>query len=185
MNLSKAFEKFLAWLRSIFWGKEMEITLVGLQNSGKTTLANVMMVNGQFHEDMIPTVGFNMKKIKKGNVSLKLWDVGGQKQFRSMWERYCRAVDVIIYIVDSCDVDLFEEAKSELNNLMSNPMLKDIPLLFLANKNDLPEHRSINEMISYFDLIHIEDRDVDFISISAKDNINIDNVLDWLIKHAR
>ncbi|KAJ3052273.1 ADP-ribosylation factor-like protein 8B [Rhizophlyctis rosea] len=38
----------------------MELTLVGLQNSGKTTLVNVI-ANGAFSEDMIPTVGFNMR----------------------------------------------------------------------------------------------------------------------------
>jgi len=42
-------------------------------------------------------VGFNMKKITKGNVTIKLWDLGGQPRFRSMWERYCRAVSAIVY----------------------------------------------------------------------------------------
>ena len=58
---------FLNWLKSLFFKQgcliliiEMELTLVGLQNSGKTTLVNVL-ANGQFTEDMIPTVGFNMR----------------------------------------------------------------------------------------------------------------------------
>jgi hypothetical protein len=46
---------------------------------------------------MIPTVGFNMKKVTKGNVTIKLWDIGGQPRFRSMWERYCRGVNAIVY----------------------------------------------------------------------------------------
>ena len=33
---------------------------------------------------MIPTVGFNMKKVTKGSVTIKLWDIGGQPRFRSM-----------------------------------------------------------------------------------------------------
>ncbi len=28
--------------------------------------------SGQFSEDMIPTVGFNMRKITKGNVTIKV-----------------------------------------------------------------------------------------------------------------
>lgn len=32
------------WLKSLFYKEEMEITLVGLQNSGKTTLTNVLAV---------------------------------------------------------------------------------------------------------------------------------------------
>lgn len=32
------------WLRSLFFREEMEVTLVGLQNSGKTTLVNLFAV---------------------------------------------------------------------------------------------------------------------------------------------
>ena len=81
--------KLLEWFKSLFWKEEMELTLVGLQHAGKTTFVNVI-ASGNFNEDMIPTVGFNMRKITKGNVTIKLWDIGGQPRFRSMWERYCR-----------------------------------------------------------------------------------------------
>ena len=108
--------RILDWFKSLFWKEEMELTLVGLQYSGKTTFVNVIAVytflkhsfalkpntlfyftqSGQFSEDMIPTVGFNMRKITKGNVTIKLWDIGGQPRFRSMWERYCRGVNAIV-----------------------------------------------------------------------------------------
>ena len=47
---------------------------------------------------MIPTIGFNMHKITKNKVAIKLWDLGGQQKFRGMWERYCRGVQVIMYV---------------------------------------------------------------------------------------
>ena len=62
---------------SLFFKKEMELSLIGLQNAGKTSLVNVI-ATGAFHEDMIPTVGFNMRKVTKGAVTIKLWDLGGQ-----------------------------------------------------------------------------------------------------------
>lgn len=77
----------------------MELSLIGLNAAGKTSLVNVI-ATGQFSEDMIPTVGFNMRKMTKGNVSIKLWDLGGQTRFRSMWERYCRGVNAIVYVPD-------------------------------------------------------------------------------------
>jgi len=49
-----------------------KITLIGLQNSGKTTLLNVLAA-GEFKEDSIPTVGFNMKKFVKGHVTIKAY----------------------------------------------------------------------------------------------------------------
>ncbi len=42
--------------RSLFFHREMELSLIGLQNAGKSSLVNVL-TTGSFHEDMIPTVG--------------------------------------------------------------------------------------------------------------------------------
>lgn len=50
-----------------------KITLIGLQNSGKTTLLHVLAA-GEFKEDSIPTVGFNMRKVVKGHVTIKAYD---------------------------------------------------------------------------------------------------------------
>lgn len=36
--------KLLDWFKSLFWKEEMELTLVGLQYSGKTTFVNVIAV---------------------------------------------------------------------------------------------------------------------------------------------
>lgn len=36
--------RVLDWIRSLFWKEEMELTLVGLQGSGKTTFVNVIAV---------------------------------------------------------------------------------------------------------------------------------------------
>ena len=38
----------------------------------------------------------------------QLWDIGGQPRFRSMWERYCRGVQAIVFVVDASDVDQLE-----------------------------------------------------------------------------
>ncbi|XP_074706649.1 ADP-ribosylation factor-like protein 8A isoform X2 [Strix aluco] len=121
------FNKLLDWFRALFWKEEMELTLVGLQYSGKTTFVNVI-ASGQFNEDMIPTVGFNMRKITKGNVTIKLWDIGGQPRFRSMWERYCRGVSAIVYMVDAADQEKIEASKNELHNLLDKPQLQGIPI---------------------------------------------------------
>uniref|UniRef100_A0A8C1XCP4 ADP-ribosylation factor-like 8Bb n=2 Tax=Cyprinus carpio TaxID=7962 RepID=A0A8C1XCP4_CYPCA len=118
--------RLLDWFRSLFWKEEMELTLVGLQYSGKTTFVNVI-ASGQFNEDMIPTVGFNMRKVTKGNVTIKIWDIGGQPRFRSMWERYCRGVNAIVYMVDSADREKVEASRNELHNLLDKPQLQGIP----------------------------------------------------------
>ncbi|GFY89511.1 ADP-ribosylation factor-like A1D [Actinidia rufa] len=103
------------------------------------TVAGSYSKTGGYSEEMIPTVGFNMRKVTKGNVTIKLWDLGGQARFRSMWERYCRAVTAIVYVVDAANQDNLSVSRSELHDLLSKPSLSGIPLLVLGNKIDKPE----------------------------------------------
>lgn len=139
-------KSILSWIRSLFFSTELEITIIGLQNSGKTSLVNVIM-SGQFSDTMVPTVGFNMRKCTKGSVTIKLWDIGGQPRFRSMWERYCRGVSAIVFVVDSSDRAAIDSSKIELESLVTKPELSGIPLLVLGNKNDLSESLKVGELI--------------------------------------
>ncbi|MFS8019240.1 putative small monomeric GTPase [Helianthus anomalus] len=84
---------------------------------------------------MIPTVGFNMRKVTKGNVTIKLRDLGGQPRFRNMWERYCHVVFAFVFhCVYAADHDNFIISKGELHDLLSKPALSGIRLLVLDNK---------------------------------------------------
>uniref|UniRef100_A0A8C9MCB9 ARF like GTPase 8A n=1 Tax=Panthera tigris altaica TaxID=74533 RepID=A0A8C9MCB9_PANTA len=76
-------------------------TSAGVLGSGK--------LSGQFNEDMIPTVGFNMRKITKGNVTIK---VSGRKP--KLWAQY---------MVDAADQEKIEASKNELHNLLDKPQL--------------------------------------------------------------
>ncbi|XP_040861488.1 ADP-ribosylation factor-like protein 8c-like isoform X1 [Glycine max] len=192
-------DSFLNWLRSLFFKQEMELSLVGLQNAGKTSLVNAIATGG-YSEDMIPTVGFNMRKVTKGNVTIKLWDLGGQRRFRSMWERYCRGVSAIVYclsycslfqlyihryVVDAADRDSVPISRSELHDLLTKPSLSAIPLLVLGNKIDKSEALSKQALVDQLGLESIKDREVCCYMISCKDSVNIDVVIDWLIKHSK
>merc|ERR550537_1387123 len=122
---------------------------------------------------MIPTVGFNMRKVTKGKVTIKLWDLGGQPRFRSMWERYCRGVSAIVYVVDSSDADNIATSKSELHDLLAKPALEGVPVLVLGNKNDLAESIGQEALIEKLELKSLTNREVCCYSISAKQSNNI------------
>ncbi|XP_042985757.1 ADP-ribosylation factor-like protein 8b isoform X2 [Carya illinoinensis] len=177
-------DAFLDWLRSLFIKQEMDLSLIGLENAGKTSLVNVIATGG-YSEDMIPTVGFNLRNVTKGNVAIKLWDLGGQPRFRSMWERYCRAVSAIVYVVDAADSENLPVSRSELDDLLSNPSLSSIPLLVLGNKIDKGGALSKEDLTEHLGLKSITDREVCCFMISCKDSTNIDTVIDWLMKHSK
>jgi len=75
--------------------------------------------------------------------------------------------------------------KKELHDLLSKPPLAGIPLLVLGNKNDIPEAASVETLIEKLELKAIGGREVCCYSISAKNSVNIDITLDWLIKHSK
>lgn len=49
--------RLLDWFRSLFWKEEMELTLVGLQYSGKTTFVNVIAVRSRGSSFWVPPTG--------------------------------------------------------------------------------------------------------------------------------
>ncbi|KAH7291217.1 hypothetical protein KP509_29G006900 [Ceratopteris richardii] len=125
-----------------------------------------------------------MRKVMKGNVTIKLWDLGGQPRFRSMWERYCRGVSAIVYVVDAADRENIPISKSELHDLLCKPSLNGIPLLVLGNKIDKLDAVSKQVLIDKMDLSSIRDREVCCYMISCKNSTNIDAVISWLVKHS-
>jgi len=156
------------------------VTVLGLQNAGKTSLLRVLG-GGSFSADSIPTIGFSMKRVKRGRVTMKCWDLGGQPRFRSMWERYCKGVNAILFVVDAADPAALAVARMEFEALVSKPSLQGIPVLVLANKNDLPDVYDVDAVIDTMDLKSVDDREVSCYSISAKMTTNIDAVLAWLV----
>ncbi|KAK2465231.1 hypothetical protein APHAL10511_002585 [Amanita phalloides] len=189
------FSSFFQWLAGLFFSKTAEIAIVGLQASGKTSFVNVI-TSGQWSEDVVPTVAYNFRKIRKGRVTFKLWDVAGQPKYRSLWERYCNGVDAVVFIVDSFDREKFNIARFELHQLITNPTLTGVPLLVLGNKNDLEEHAPAKELIRDLQLDKITDRPVSCYSVmyqlrspthmahvsqcSMKSQHNLDIILEWL-----
>ena len=141
--MGNLFQKLL----DTFYTKNLEVVLVGLENAGKTTFVNVMAMGSSV--ETVPTIGLNVKLVKKGNVKMKCWDIGGQEQYRSEWGRYTRGCDVIIFVVDSNATDKISTARRELHRLLEDRQLATTPLLILANKIDLTPHMSESDFVIF------------------------------------
>jgi len=75
-------------------------------------------------------------------VSFMIWDVGGQDRVRPLWRSYTRAADGMVFVVDSADLERMEEARVELARVARTREAAGVPLLVIANKQDLPLARS-------------------------------------------
>ena len=85
------------------------------------------------------------------------------------------------YIVDAADKAAMPVAMEELHALLEKPVLDGIPLLVLGNKSDLPDKLSVDELIEELNMKAISHREVSCYGISAKEETNLDAVLEWLI----
>lgn len=170
-------------LLEVFWSKSLDVVVIGLENSGKTTLLHVLS-NGTPVET-VPTIGLNVKVFKKGLVKMKCWDIGGQAQYRSEWGRYAQGCDVVLYVVDSSIPDKLVLAKKELHKLLDDGSIGSTPLLVLANKIDIEPHVGEAEIIEKLQLNYVMETPWVVLPISALKCLNVDQVVEWLTSQAK
>lgn len=126
--------------------------MMGLDNAGKSTIL-YRMQSGQYCET-IPTIGFNCEKVKgklgrSKNVNFTIWDVGGQDRVRPLWRTYAKGAEGIMFVIDSADQETLEESKTELSQIFLNNEMNSLPILLIANKQDLPNAMDIEYLKQY------------------------------------
>lgn len=131
--------------------KQAQILMLGLDSAGKSTLLYKLKCNDVFLT--LPTIGFNVEMIEMGKkFALTIWDVGGQHQMRTVWDNYFENIDGLVFVVDSTDKQRLEESKKELECILRNDSMKNVPVVVLANKQDLPRALSAEEITRKFNL---------------------------------
>ncbi|MGV9171480.1 MAG: ADP-ribosylation factor-like protein [Promethearchaeia archaeon] len=155
-------------LKRIFT-KQSKVVICGLDNSGKSTLVSFLKT-GTFVEHT-PTMGKDQTTMEVQGVRMDLIDMGGQKDFRSLWLGEMKDADCVIFMVDAADTTRFDEAKKELWKFSS--IFEEKPLIVMANKQDLEDISSIPEIIKALDLHELPSFEI--LPISCKTGFGIVN----------
>jgi len=122
--------------------KKAKLMLLGLDNAGKSTLLG--RLKGDLLRTMPPTQYPHSEELVIGRVSFTAFDVGGHEIARRVWKDYFPGVSCVIFVVDAHDHERFEEAKKELNGLLTCDELQGVPFLILGNKIDMG--RTVSEL---------------------------------------
>lgn len=161
--------------------KTVNIAIIGLDNAGKSTTLN-FLVEGEPTET-IPTVGVNYEKLSIGKkLVLNLIDLGGQRAFRKFWKGPIHDSSCLIFVIDSTDVERFEEARTELHDALDE-FSRDLPVLILANKQDLPSAADKSELVHYMGLDLLDGRDWHIENTSAIEGTGLSEAFHWLYEH--
>ena len=115
--------------------KNVRIVMLGLDGAGKTSILYKLKLNEII--TTIPTVGFNVEAIQYKNITMTIWDVGGQDKLRKLWSYYYEATCALIFVVDSSDTERLIEAREEMWSVLNDSEMDGKPILIFANKQDM------------------------------------------------
>ncbi|KAL2540140.1 GTP-binding protein 1 [Abeliophyllum distichum] len=180
------FSLFYGLWQYVFSKMEFHILILGIDKAGKTTVLEKLKsqysnLEGLPPDRIVPTVGLNIGRIELSNTKLVFWDLGGQPGLRSIWEKYYEEAHALIYVVDAASPSRFEDSKSALEKVLLHEDLQGAPLLILANKQDLAEAVSVEELSRYLDLKKLDERLYTFQAVSAIDGLGIKESVNWLV----
>ncbi|XP_078105470.1 ADP-ribosylation factor-related protein 1 isoform X1 [Sander vitreus] len=128
----------------MFQKDEFCVLILGLDNAGKTTFLEQTKTKfsknykGMNLSKITTTVGLNIGTIDVGKARLMFWDLGGQEELQSLWDKYYAESHGVIYVIDSTDEERLSESKEAFEKMISSEVLEGVPLLVLANKQDVP-----------------------------------------------
>lgn len=163
------------------------IIVVGLDNSGKTTIINRLKPPEAQCTDVVPTVGFTVEKLRTKSLNLTAFDMSGQGRYRNLWEHYYHECHGIIFVLDSADKFRFAVAKDELDQILVHPEIHDrrIPILVFANKMDLNDSVSSVRCSGVLDLSNIDNKPWHISACSAITGEGLDDGITWLTDQIR
>lgn len=161
--------------------KELRILVLGLDGAGKTTF--VRQLNGGDVNTIAPTLGFKIYTFAFKGHKLSIWDIGGQRTIRAYWRNYFELTDGLIWIIDAADQLRIQLCQQELAKLLQEERLAGVPVLVMANKQDVPSALTSAQIKDALRLKEMSNnRHWAIFSCSAKEGTNLIEGINWLVQ---
>ena len=171
-------------LNNIDWpqNKPAKIVVLGLNGSGKSTLIDFLLNGSITDMRRRPTLSFSFNRCNYGDFKAIFVDVPGQVNYWSKWASYMKGADAVIFVVDSTKGSDTAQASEIFKRTMQG--VEKIPAAFLANKQDLGNSLTGNEIRRMMDIASDERETRFFESIAISGN-GITQSLTWLLETAK
>ncbi|CAH1787039.1 unnamed protein product [Owenia fusiformis] len=167
---------------SCFHKRDLKILITGLDAAGKTTLLYRLHTHQLI--STIPTIGWNVEDIEYRSVRMQVIETGGSEKLRPLICHYWPGVDAVIFVADSIDKDTsrISELKAYIMHHNDAQELWDKPFLIIANKQDLPNAMSMEEMTTRLDLNRLQPGHKWYIApVSCVTGEGLGAAMDWLL----
>ena len=161
--------------------ESIKITLLGSCGVGKTCIAQRFIDNSFKENYTSTTASYLQKQITRNNkyYQLDIWDTAGQEKYRALGKNFYKDAFIVIIVYDITRNDSFDELKKIWYPDVLQYGEKKPILAVVGNKCDLYEEKEIvdeDEARKFAEEINAK-----FMIVSAKSNINIQNLFSDLI----
>ncbi|MBY8988360.1 MAG: 50S ribosome-binding GTPase [Candidatus Lokiarchaeota archaeon] len=142
--------------KSVENSKKIKILVMGLDNSGKSSIVNCLrgIKNISAFNSPKPTRGRVVQNFEALNSNYAIWDFGGQRTFRDAYfqeiDGILKGTSKIIYTIDLQDVNRYDEALEYMRRVITsiNKQQKIEFLIFLHKFDpDLVFNEELNEAV--------------------------------------
>lgn len=144
----------------------IKIVLIGLDNSGKTSILNCLKgIKGisAFNSPM-PTKGPNVQDFEALNSKYSIWDLGGQQAYLDDYfndfNKYIKGTSKIIYVIDIQDVKRYQIALEYMMKVINSIEIRnsiDFSIFLHKFDPDLTFDRNLTEKVIDEFIIKIKD----------------------------
>ena len=159
----------------------LKITLLGDSSVGKTSLITKYCEKTFNPKGTNPTINVEIKEktIKIDaftEAKLSIWDTAGAEQYLSFTKGYLRESNGIIIVFDFTNEKSFNNLDTWINLINADIEEGKAEKILVGNKSDLPDAKISVDMAQEYAGVH----GMKFISVSAKDGVNIDYLFEVL-----
>jgi len=157
---------------------KLKVIVLGDPYCGKSSILLRYQKNN-FLENLSSTIGVDFFKLSltknDTDYTMHVWDTSGQEKFDSIIISYYRNIAVAILVFDLSNYSTFNNIKKWLENIKYY-CKNEVLIKLVGNKCDkinVVSKQDINDLCF--------DYNISYIKVSAKDNINIDNIFNNII----
>ncbi len=118
-----------------------KICFIGNQNVGKSSLLSLLQ-GREVQKERIPTVGLEVEDSILNDKKCSIWDLGGQKRFKFMWQDFLKGAGLAVIVCDSTEKNVNQT--KEIYNRFERTL--GTKIIAIANKQDLPGRLSAQEV---------------------------------------
>ena len=159
-----------------------KIFLIGGTEGGKTPFLLRYFGEG-FREISLPTISIDYKmkemQLEEGNtIKLQIWDTPGLERLNVLIRNFLHGADGIILIYDITRIYSFDFVRNWIKKYKEN-ILEKVPVFLVGNKIDKEEYR---EVTTEEGIILAKKHGFIFYECSVKSNINIDSIINGILK---